>query len=760
LLPNKTFSQSGQKWATGGNNISTNNFLGTTNNRPLLFKVNNALALQINVGGSVLFNSLANNGNGIVSFDNSGKLIPTSFPNDATKVLLGNGTWGNVPIPQNYWQLNGTNLYTTTPGYVGIGTSNPQFTLDVDGEVRITQNLYVGGGIIITDKVNAATQIATNKMQAVSVRADSIVMDSTKAVYGQANFAGDVKLANKLRVDGDVQVNGDFKTAGSLTFASNKTIGFIPGNSNNNNILYFGNRPDIGLETDQCFTPPLTQQTINLFKGMIQTYDTSTFGGNINILSMGFDGSNGRIEMSGTSNQPTTAPRLLINYKCGKDIFMNTGDNGGNIMLTSSGKVGIGIQPDANSPKLSVHGDVSISSLASNAGETNLIQVDQNGLLSKIPSASAGIGLWLQNGSYIYNANTGNVGIGTNNPRTTLHLYSSSSTNCETALRIENNFTGTPDGCVGGNNAWDIKSSSNNGKNLLFSSVSNSVPVMLLTSDGKVSIGTNTDFSEKLNVFGYGKFFSDSGNVTIGFNGAHGYLNCSDALLINYYTGNDVVVGSDGSQSNHSSSGNLYALHNAYFATINGSVGIGTTTPSEKLTVSDGNILIKGVNNFSNGGDSATLYLGDNYHYIRSINGGGLRIGTYLAPDAIMLMQGNGSVGIGTANIPTGYKFAVNGNILCEKVKVINNVPTADFVFENKYQLNSLNDVEKFIKENKHLPDVPSAEEMKKNGLDLADMNILLLKKIEELTLYLIEQDKEIEVVNNKLKTLEKNQLK
>ncbi len=87
-----SFAQSGQKWSTGLNSISSGEAFGTSNNQPLLIKVNNALALQINPGGGILVNLLSNNGNGIVSFDNSGKLIPNSFPNDATKVFLGNGT--------------------------------------------------------------------------------------------------------------------------------------------------------------------------------------------------------------------------------------------------------------------------------------------------------------------------------------------------------------------------------------------------------------------------------------------------------------------------------------------------------------------------------------------------------------------------------------------------------------------------------------------------------------------------------------------
>ena len=66
----------------------------------------------------------------------------------------------------------------------------------------------------------------------------------------------------------------------------------------------------------------------------------------------------------------------------------------------------------------------------------------------------------------------------------------------------------------------------------------------------------------------------------------------------------------------------------------------------------------------------------------------------------------------------------------------------ADFVFENNYNLPSLESVDKFIKENKHLPEIASAKEMQKDGINLSEMNIKLLQKIEEMTLYIIEQNK------------------
>ena len=110
-------------------------------------------------------------------------------------------------------------------------------------------------------------------------------------------------------------------------------------------------------------------------------------------------------------------------------------------------------------------------------------------------------------------------------------------------------------------------------------------------------------------------------------------------------------------------------------------------------------------------------------------------------------------VGIGTTNLTatSGYKLAVDGGILCEEVKVISNVPSSDYVFEKDYNLRSLGEVEAYVNENKHLPDVPSAKEFKENGYKMGDMDNLLLQKIEELTLYIIEQQKQIDELKSKL---------
>ena len=80
----------------------------------------------------------------------------------------------------------------------------------------------------------------------------------------------------------------------------------------------------------------------------------------------------------------------------------------------------------------------------------------------------------------------------------------------------------------------------------------------------------------------------------------------------------------------------------------------------------------------------------------------------------------------------------------------------SDFVFEKDYKLRSIGDLETFIKENKHLPDIPSANDVKENGIDLGEMDAKLLQKIEELTLYIIEQQKQLEELRTQIEKLNK----
>jgi len=115
------------------------------------------------------------------------------------------------------------------------------------------------------------------------------------------------------------------------------------------------------------------------------------------------------------------------------------------------------------------------------------------------------------------------------------------------------------------------------------------------------------------------------------------------------------------------------------------------------------------------------------------------------------LVQGN--VGIGTAN--PDQRLTVKGKIHAEEVIIDLAVP-ADYVFKPDYKLMPLRLVEQFVKTNSHLPEIPSASEITKNGLSMGEMQNKLLQKVEELTLYLIEQQKHIDVQNEEIKQLKK----
>lgn len=112
----------------------------------------------------------------------------------------------------------------------------------------------------------------------------------------------------------------------------------------------------------------------------------------------------------------------------------------------------------------------------------------------------------------------------------------------------------------------------------------------------------------------------------------------------------------------------------------------------------------------------------------------------YLSKNGIHMLP-NGFVGIGTTSPQA--RLTVNGNVLAKEVKIKTDISVPDYVFDPDYELTSLSEIEAYVKVHRHLPEVPSAADIEKDGLDLAEMNLLLLKKVEELTLHLIEREKE-----------------
>lgn len=129
--------------------------------------------------------------------------------------------------------------------------------------------------------------------------------------------------------------------------------------------------------------------------------------------------------------------------------------------------------------------------------------------------------------------------------------------------------------------------------------------------------------------------------------------------------------------------------------------------------------------------------------------------GKFTGVKAFFKISSTGNVGIGTLGSDTAYKLSVNGKIRAKEIKV--EADWADFVFEEDYKLRSLNELEQFIQKNRHLPDIPTEKEVDAEGISLGVMNSKLLQKIEEQTLYILQLQKQLELVNKRLDKIEKS---
>ncbi len=404
---------------------------------------------------------------------------------------------------------------------------------------------------------------------------------------------------------------------------------------------------------------------------------------------------------------------------------------------------------------------------------------------------------WDINGPNIYNSNIGNVGIGTSTPdRAKLEVAGVSGIGYTSAIfggdgngiSIQRNwpsigFNQYRDGPAGIGKAI----SSGYGMNMNLNPTSGFFSLDMLDSTV-----TNNSFSvarRSLNIY-------KNGNVHIGANDISDAATLSVSGSTNYPShfnygtdghtyirgGNKLYGGPGIFASRRPSKVYINDLPGAQWSTNNpvnggdviialggGKTGIGLDAPSNKLSIFDNTINLSGNTELLQvAGVNPMISLAtqniQSFAYIKGISDltntpqfarTGLEIGAggldiYLTSagyqPALMVNGTNNFIGIGTNN--PSQRLSVNGSIRSKEI-IVEASPWADYVFEEKYELPSLDSIAQYIKQYKHLPGIPAASEIETVGLKVGEMQTKMMEKIEELTLYVIELKKEIEILRN-----------
>jgi len=290
-------------------------------------------------------------------------------------------------------------------------------------------------------------------------------------------------------------------------------------------------------------------------------------------------------------------------------------------------------------------------------------------------------------------------------------------------------------------------------------------PNMVMSQNGYIGIGSVSP-REKLDIWGgrvsiTGEDHNGTALITT-YNGLALYSNNQLSNGLSISPDGNIGIGTGTAYAGaklHVHGGAMVLGSNSVIHNTDGYLSLGNVLANSSPTISD---WTSKTTMLLNGQDYSTIGFhdsGSRVDFIRAGNGaielgydGGFGAANIKFPGGIWNSAGN--VGIGVSN-PT-EKLSVNGTVKAREIRV-DGQGAPDYVFEETYHKLSLAEVEKYIRLNKHLPEVPSAKEFERDGMAVGEMNKLLLKKIEELTLHLIEKEKVINQLIDRMDAVEKN---
>jgi hypothetical protein len=610
-------------------------------------------------------------------------------------------------------------------GYKFLSIGDDAYLSDVD-----RSNTIALMGSTAEEKNPATLQLGTNTKNRIFGRSDGKIGVST-----HMEVAGSVKASKIIFPDGTSFVSA-WQTPGSEFLWVSDSVKDATTNVVKKYIRYAGNQQITG--------------TLKL--------------GNSSLYLKGYKDATENTNEMYADNGP-----LLINSNSSQ-TDANTPNT---IINANGGKVGIGTATLSSNAKLDVAGNVNATGYLVNGSPLLTSQ-----WTTKAEDNSISFG-------------NGSVGIGTSLPITKLHIEDNSNgwmqTIKGTATKV-NDFIGLKFKAgypreETSLSSWDSKwagialvSESEHGNSNGLALYSAQTERLRIDKDGNVGIGT-TSPQAKLQI----DVSSQLPKVGIMVNGNNATYGLADIVIARTNTNGNVGSGAtlqfndeqSGNNSSsiiqHSSSGLQYFNSNnnrrdwteRLRIDNDGNVGIGSFSLDSKLNIG------ASPNNSAfridlGSGNNIDKYFFDITPYILvpGIVGYTFSTRSQQNTQTNLLNFYNGSVGIGTNNpratLEVNGSAIINGKIQTTEVSVcLNPGSCPDYVFEKDYCLQSLKEVEQYISQNKHLPEIPSAKEMESNGMNMKELNLSLLKKVEELTLHLIEQNKKFEEQQKKIEALE-----